>query len=75
MECEEDVAKYVIDFMGDENLLMSTDYPHHDSPFPHGVDTFLGLPGISAESKRKILWDNGAKLFGLESRVPASSGR
>jgi predicted TIM-barrel fold metal-dependent hydrolase len=69
MECEEDLGKYTIDFGGDHNLLFSTDYPHHDSPFPHGVDTFLGLQGISAESKRKILWDNGARLFGLA--VPA----
>jgi uncharacterized protein len=68
VECEEDVAKYVIDYMGDDHLLISTDYPHHDSPFPDGVKTFLGLEGISRESKRKILWDNGARLFGLESK-------
>jgi predicted TIM-barrel fold metal-dependent hydrolase len=67
VECEEDVAKYLIDYLGDDNLLISTDFPHHDSPFPHGIETFLGLEGISAESKRKILWDNGAKLFGLRA--------
>jgi predicted TIM-barrel fold metal-dependent hydrolase len=47
---------------------MSIDFPHHDSPFPRGIESFLALPGLSAESKRKILWDNPAKLFGLESR-------
>jgi predicted TIM-barrel fold metal-dependent hydrolase len=68
MECEVDVAKYTIDYLGDEHILMSIDFPHHDSPFPRGIESFLALPGLSAESKRKILWDNPAKLFGLESR-------
>ena len=59
-------ARYAIEFgLGDRLLLMSTDYPHHDSPFPNGVDMFLNHTGISDEQKRKILWDNGARVFGL----------
>ena len=66
IEPEEDVGKYVIDYLGSDNLLFSTDYPHSDSLFPEAVNTFLELPGISDDDKRKILWDNGAKLFGLD---------
>ncbi len=73
VECEEDVAKYTVDFMGDDNLLVSTDFPHHDAPFPDGIKTFLGLAGLSEVSKRKILWDNAARLFGLEGS--AGTGR
>ena len=65
IEPEEEVGKYVIDFIGSDNLLFSTDYPHSDSLFPKAVDTFLELPGISDDDKRKILWDNPAKLFGI----------
>jgi predicted TIM-barrel fold metal-dependent hydrolase len=65
IEPEEDVGKYVIDYIGSDNLLFSTDYPHSDSLFPSAVDTFLALPGISDADKRKILWDNPAKLFGI----------
>jgi predicted TIM-barrel fold metal-dependent hydrolase len=67
MDPGEGPAKYAIDAVGDDNLLFSTDYPHHDSPFPEATNLFLALEGISAESKRKILWDNGAQLYGLEA--------
>ncbi len=65
IEPEEEVGRYVIDYIGSDNLLFSTDYPHSDSLFPDAVTTFLDLPGISDDDKRKILWDNPAKLFGL----------
>jgi predicted TIM-barrel fold metal-dependent hydrolase len=59
----EDVAKYVVDCIGDQNLLVSGDYAHVHSPFPDAIDTFLALDGISDASKRRILWDNPARLF------------
>jgi predicted TIM-barrel fold metal-dependent hydrolase len=65
IEPEEDVGKYAIDYLGADNILFSTDYPHSDSLFPDAVDTFLAQEGISDDDKRKILWDNGARLFGL----------
>jgi uncharacterized protein len=72
VDCSEDIARYTIDYGLGDRLLMSTDYPHHDSPFPNGVDMFLKHAGISEEHKRKILWDNGARLFGLEVPKEAS---
>jgi len=72
-DCDEDLARYVVDYGLEDNLLFSTDFPHHDSPFPNGVDTFVTLDGLSDATRRKILWDNGARLYGLEVRasVPA----
>jgi predicted TIM-barrel fold metal-dependent hydrolase len=52
----------VIDAIGDDNIVMSVDYPHADGPFPHGLETFLALPGVSADSK-KIMWDNCLRLY------------
>ena len=64
-DADESVARLAVDHLGDDNLLWSSDFPHHDSTFPGASDTFLDLPGISDDSKRKILWDNAARAFGL----------
>ncbi|MBV9119633.1 MAG: amidohydrolase [Chloroflexi bacterium] len=53
------------------NLLLSTDFPHHDSSFPEGVSTFLDLPEVDSDVKRRILWDNPASLFEFAAPVPA----
>ena len=64
IEPDEEPAKYVIDQMGSERIVFSTDYPHGDSRYPHAVETFLELP-ISDEDKQKILWDNCASFYSL----------
>ena len=44
--------------------MFSTDYPHSDSHFPEATNLFLKLP-LSEQSKRKILWDNCARLYNV----------
>jgi predicted TIM-barrel fold metal-dependent hydrolase len=56
----------VIDLIGDDRIVFTTDYPHPDSPWPHAAEQFLALPGVSTESKRRILWDNALALYGLD---------
>lgn len=53
-------------YIGDRNVVFSTDYPHGDSDFPHATEEFFEIEGLSDESKRKILWDNCAKLYSLQ---------
>ena len=65
-DVDEELLRVVIDEVGDENIVVSTDYPHADGPFPHGVDEFLELPGVSLESKRRILWDNCLRLYAFD---------
>ena len=65
IEADELPARYYVEEFGDENLVFSTDYPHGDSKYPDAVSGFLDLPGVSDESKRKILWDNWARLYGV----------
>lgn len=62
IEAEETMGKYVLDWMGDDNLVFSTDYPHEDSRYPRAVATFTAQP-FPESSKRKILWDNCARLY------------
>ena len=65
VDVDEYLAAHVIDQLGDDNLVLSTDYPHHDSSYPHALDIFLAMEGFSQETRRKILWDNCARLYGL----------
>src|SRR5262250_2686318 len=54
----------VIDFIGDDNLVWNTDYPHPDAPDPNQVVPWFSAQPISEDSKRKILWDNAVRLYG-----------
>jgi len=65
IEADETPARFYVETFGDDNLVFSTDYPHGDSKYPTSVREFLELPGLGEESKRKILWDNWARLYGL----------
>jgi len=71
-DADEGLARQVVESGLGDNVLFSTDFPHHDSPWPEGVNTFVGLDGLSDEAKRKILWDNGAQLYGLKQPVAAA---
>jgi predicted TIM-barrel fold metal-dependent hydrolase len=62
---DEDVVRHALPSMGDDNIVISTDWPHDDSAYPRAVETFLGLEGVTESTKRKILWDNCARLYGL----------
>lgn len=62
---EETVLKHTIPALGDDNLVISTDWPHDDSAYPKAIETFLGIEGVSEDSKRKILWDNCSRLYSL----------
>jgi predicted TIM-barrel fold metal-dependent hydrolase len=64
VECDEEPVKYAIDFLGNERLVFSTDFPHVDTKYPRAVERFLQLP-ITDEDKRKILWDNCATYYGM----------
>jgi len=65
VDVDESLVANVIDYLGDDNIVFSTDYPHIDSRWPHAVELFLSVQGISGESRRKILWDNCARLYNL----------
>jgi predicted TIM-barrel fold metal-dependent hydrolase len=66
VEADEEAAHLYVEHFGDDNVGFSTDYPHPDSKFPHAVDKFLTLP-LSDETRRKILWDNTARLYRIDA--------
>jgi hypothetical protein len=66
-DVDEELLRIVMDDIGDDNIVMFVDYPHADGPFPRGLQTFLELPGVSPDSRRKIMWDNGLRLHGFST--------
>ncbi|MBL75537.1 MAG: hypothetical protein CL763_01205 [Chloroflexi bacterium] len=66
MEADEELALPFINSTEGGFVVISTDYPHPDSAFPHSMDEFFELD-IEPEIRRKILWENCTKLYGLEN--------
>lgn len=62
IEADETPGKYAIDWGAGNNIVFSTDFPHPDSKFPNSVRTLVGQP-LAEEAKRKILWENCARLY------------
>ena len=69
LDVDEEPAVDVVDKMGADYFVVSTDYPHSDGAFPEAMQQFFGLP-FSAEVRRKILWDNCARLYGIQAPSP-----
>jgi uncharacterized protein len=61
---EERGLKQVVEQIGNEKIVWSSDYPHWDSDYPKASEEFLALP-VSNETKHKILWDNCVRLYAL----------
>ena len=63
-DADENTIKYVVDYIGNNNIVFNTDYPHSDAPAPHEPLQDMFAQPLSDESKEKILWDNSVKIYG-----------
>jgi len=64
-DAEEFMLPQVVSLIGDDNLCFSTDYPHPDHTFEGVVSELKARTDLSEASKRKILGENAARLFGI----------
>jgi len=75
-EAEEELVDVVVEHVGEDYLVLATDYPHPDviGRFPERtVGDLVKNPKLSAETKRKILWDNPARLYGITEAPPTAA--
>jgi len=67
-EAGEELAPVVVEHVGADYLVVATDYPHSDAigKFPElTVGALSANDKLSVATRRKILWDNPARLYGL----------
>ena len=65
LDADETTGIAAIKACGADYFVFSTDYPHNDAKYPYATQIFLDSFPIEEESKRKILWDNCARLYGF----------
>ena len=71
-ECEagEALIPCYVTQLGEDTLVTATDYPHPDAigKFPERtVGDLTGNRSLSASAKQSVLWENPARLFGIEA--------
>jgi predicted TIM-barrel fold metal-dependent hydrolase len=62
-EPDEEGLAHTTQVLGEDRIVFASDYPHGDCDFPHSVTKFRKRTDISEELKKKILWDNAARLY------------
>ncbi len=64
-DIDESLLPLVAERVGEDRIVISTDYPHQDGPFPHAIEELMERKDVSPDLLRKLLWDNCATLYGL----------
>lgn len=67
VDADDPLLPTLVDAGFEDTLLFTSDFPHFDAPFPGAVDLIVDRPDISDRVKRKILYENGARLYGLQT--------
>jgi predicted TIM-barrel fold metal-dependent hydrolase len=67
---EDEAGIRLLDIIGEDNVMVETDYPHSDSTWPNSIDLVKGMiASLSAETQYKLLRGNAERLFQF---VPAT---
>jgi uncharacterized protein len=65
-EADETRLGQVIESIGADRVVFASDYPHWDATFPGVTDMILAREDLSAETKKKIMGENAARLLKLD---------
>ncbi|MEE9285901.1 MAG: amidohydrolase family protein, partial [Dehalococcoidia bacterium] len=59
-------VKQVVDAIGDDNIVTATDFAHLEGRgYVHALEDTVNLEGVSEQTKRKMMWDNAARLYAI----------
>ena len=65
-EADETRLGDVIESIGADRVLFASDYPHWDATFPGVTKMILDRKDMNAETKRKVMGENAARLLRLD---------
>jgi uncharacterized protein len=60
---QEPMFNMVTGALGDGVLMFGSDYPHHESWFPHSIDKILDWGSLGEAVRRKLFWENATRCF------------
>jgi predicted TIM-barrel fold metal-dependent hydrolase len=67
VEPDEPYLERIIDYIGEDNLIFGSDYPHIDFD-PEIIDEAVGLGDrLFRSTTQKILWDNPQRYYGIDN--------
>jgi predicted TIM-barrel fold metal-dependent hydrolase len=74
---EQTAPRRLIDKVGVDNILFETDFPHPTSLYGDEVHERIkgGLSDCTEEVRRKILWENGQKLYKVAAPTAADEAK
>jgi len=64
-EADEPDLRRPVAEIGEDHILMASDYPHFDSEFPHTVSNIRARGDLTERQKDKILGENAVRLLRL----------
>jgi predicted TIM-barrel fold metal-dependent hydrolase len=67
-EPKEQTIPYVGQWIGENNILYASDYPHWDCNFLESVSTLINRSDVSDVLKRKISFENPQRYYALKDR-------
>jgi predicted TIM-barrel fold metal-dependent hydrolase len=76
-EADDDLAATVVGAVGADHVMWASDFPHPDAVFPDAARRFVANlegHGVTAADVEAVLWSTPLDFYGLQDRVPVSSG-
>ena len=68
-EPEERTLPYVAQWLGEDQILFPSDYPHWDCGFPESVAELADREDVTDSLKRKIFFDNPKRFYNLDTEA------
>jgi predicted TIM-barrel fold metal-dependent hydrolase len=64
-EPDEPLLAEMVDWLGEDQVIFASDYPHFDCSFPNSVQELVKVSGLSEEAITKVTSHNPNRLYNL----------